>query len=144
MNKKIEDMELEEVLQIIKTIYSESYKCDAEGQVTLFVKPGELNRPNSSYFTLTKEPKVTSNNYTNRYVEKNISKSLLMLTYYTHEELSSAIYYIKDVDGLERNVVSNIKKFERLFYEFEILNSKKILESQLKQKPITNKGALKI
>lgn len=157
IDRKIEKIELCDFIKIIKTIYSEQYEVDSEGQVTLFVKPGELNKTNSSYFTLTREPSIKNNNYTREYSDKIYSKSVSAITYYTHEERDSSIFYIKEISEDEeisifkpnfkyenRVVTLNPIKFERLLHEFEITNQKNRLESQLKQKISTKKGALKI
>lgn len=40
IDRQIEKIELCDFIEIIKTIYSEQYEVDSEGQVTLFVKPG--------------------------------------------------------------------------------------------------------
>ncbi|MFQ1064308.1 hypothetical protein [Bordetella trematum] len=157
IDRQIEKIELCDFIGIVKTIYSEQYEVDSEGQVTLFVKPGELNKPNSSYFTLTKEPSITNNNYTRKYSDKIYSKSVLAITYYTHDERDSSIFYIKEIcedeeisifkpnfKYISRVVTINTTKFEKLFYEYEAITKRKTLESQLKQKTSTKKGALKI
>lgn len=157
IDRQIEKIELCDFIKIIKTIYSEQYEVDSEGQVTLFVKPGELNKTNSSYFTLTRDPSIKNSSYTRKYSDKIYSKSVLAITYYTHEERDSSIYYIKEISENEeisifkpnfkyetRVVTLNTTKFERLFCEYEIIQQKNKLESQLKQKISTKKGALKI
>lgn len=157
IDRQIEKIELCDFIEIIKTIYSEQYEVDSEGQVTLFVKPGELNKSNSSYFTLTRDPSIKNNSYTRKYSDKIYSKSVLSITYYTHEERDSSIYYIKEISEEEkisifkpnfkyenRVVTLNTTKFERLFCEYEIIQQRNKLEAQLKQKISTKKGALKI
>lgn len=157
IDRQIEKIELCDFIEIVKTMYSEQYEVDSEGQVTLFVKPGELNKPNSSYVTLTREPSITNNNYTREYSDKIYSRSVLSITYYTHEERDSSIFYIKEIseDGeisifkpnfkyISRVVTINTTKFEKLLNEYEIIQQRKKLESHLKQKTSTKKGALKI
>ncbi|WP_131728396.1 hypothetical protein [Achromobacter xylosoxidans] len=157
IDRQIEKLELYEFLEIVKTVFSEQYEVDSEGQITLYVKPGELNKPNSSYFTLTKEPSISNNNYTKKYSDKVYSKSVLAITYYTHEERDSSIFYIKEIcedekisifkpnfKYISRVVTLNTTKFEKLFYEYEAITKRKTLESILKQKTSTKKGALKI